>query len=391
MPVTIPAGACPVCGGARLDEFLRLDGVPVHQHVVYTDAAAARAIDRGDLAMRMCAGCGFVFNAAFDPAKIAYDGNYESTQAHSPSFTDYLADLAHRLDGHSRPHHVVEIGCGDGAFLRLLARNTAITGLGIDPGYRGRASDCDGRLRFERRWFDDAGAAGPPADLAICRHVIEHAPDPLGLLRAIRSALDETRAPRLYLETPCVEWMLANHVIWDWFYEHCSLFSAASLGAAAVRAGFAIGTIRHAFGGQYLAIEAAPRAGTAAPSASAIDTSRPLALARAFGAAFETKRTAWRARLRELAGRGPVAVWGAGAKGATFVNLVDPEAQAIECLIDLNPNKQGRFAGGTGHPIAAVEALRARDVRTVILMNPNYRAETARILAREGLAPEVIE
>ena len=391
MPVKMPDGACPVCGGERLSEFLRVDGVPVHQHVVYAEAAAARAIPRGDLAMRICAACGFVFNAAFDAAKIAYGGEYESTQAHSPWFTDYLADLARRLDGHSRPHHVVEIGCGDGTFLRLLAGNTAMTGLGIDPSYRGRASDCDGRLRFERRWFEDGNLPGPPVDLAICRHVIEHAPDPLRLLRAIRATLDATRAPRLYLETPCVEWMLTNDVIWDWFYEHCSLFSAVSLGAAALRAGLAIGTVRHTFGGQYLAIEATPRAEAPVPCPLAIDTSGSLALARTFGAAFETKRAAWRARLRELAVRGPVAVWGAGAKGATFVNLVDPEARAIECLIDLNPNKQGRFAGGTGHPIGAVETLRERDVRTVILMNPNYRAETAQILAREGLTPDVID
>jgi hypothetical protein len=29
-------------------------------------------------------------------------------------------------------------------------------------------------------------------------------------------------------------------------------------------------------------------------------------------------------------------------------------------------------------------------VRTVILMNPNYRAESENILAREGLTPDVI-
>ena len=388
MTVKTAAAACPVCDGRDLREFLRRTGVPVHQHVVYATAGDARAIPLGDLAMRMCGDCGFVFNAAFDDAKIAYDGDYESTQIHSPAFTDYLVDLARRLDGHGHPRRVVEIGCGDGAFLRLLAGNGAITGVGVDPTYRGRASDRDGRLRFERRRFEDGSVEGPPADLAICRHVIEHTSDPVRLLRAIRASLAETRAARLYLETPCVEWMLENHVIWDWFYEHCSLFSAASLRAAAARAGLEITSVRHAFGGQYLAIEATPRAEAPAP---AVDTSGALALAHAFGAAFEAKRDAWRARLRERAAHGPVAVWGAGAKGATFVHLADPDARTIDCLVDLNPNKQGRFVGGTGHPIVGVGALRARDPRTVILMNPNYREETAQLLAREGLTPDVIE
>lgn len=384
---TEPAGACPVCDGRRLSEFLRRGGVPVHQHVVCASAAEGRAVPRGDLAMTICGTCGFVFNAAFDPAKIRYDGEYENTQIHSPCFAAYLGDLARRLAGDGCRRHVVEIGCGDGAFLRLLADNTSISGVGVDPSYRGRESDCDGRLRFERRRYEDGIVSGPPADLAICRHVIEHTPDPLRLLRAIRAGLDETRAPRVYLETPRLDWMLEHQVIWDWFYEHCSLFSAGSLRAAAMRAGLEFTAVHHAFGGQYLAVEATPRPEAAAP---AVDTAGPLALAHAFGAAFEANRTAWCTRLRTLAARGPVAVWGAGAKGATFVNLVDAGACTIDCVIDLNPNKQGRFIGGTGHPIVAVETLRARDVRTVILMNPNYRAESESILAREGLTPDVI-
>jgi SAM-dependent methyltransferase len=387
MPMTVCLDACPVCDGRHLHEFLRRGDVPVHQNVVYAAASAARAIPRGDLVMRMCGTCGFVFNAAFDAAKLTYDGEYESTQIHSPWFVAYLADLARRLDGDGRIHHVVEIGCGDGEFLRLLAGNAAMSGVGIDPSYRGRASDCDGRLRFERRRFEDGIVSGRPADLAICRHVIEHAPDPLRLLRTVQGVLDESRAARVYLETPCVEWMLENQIIWDWFYEHCSLFSADSVRAAAMRAGFEVTVVRHAFGGQYLAIEAVPRAEAAPP---AVDTTGPLALAHAFGAVFEAKRTAWCSRLRALAARGPVAVWGAGAKGATFVNLADADARTIDCVIDLNPNKQGRFIGGTGHPIVSVETLRTRDVRTVILMNPNYRAESENILAREGLTPDVI-
>src|SRR3954468_23811381 len=295
MPTTISVDVCPICGGRDLIEFLRRHAVPVHQHTIYATPAAARAVPRGDLVMRICGTCGFVFNAAFDAAKIAYDAEYESTQVHSPAFTAYLADLARRLDGDGRNQHVVEIGCGDGTFLRLLAGNAAMSGVGIDPSYRGPASDCGGRLRFEQRRFEDRTVSAAAADLAICRHVIEHAPDPLGLLRAIRASLDETRAPRVYLETPCVDWMLENHVIWDWFYEHCSLFSAASLRAAATRAGLAITTIGHAFGDQYLAIEATPRVEAPAPAA---DTSRPLALARAFGAAFEAKRAAWHTRVR---------------------------------------------------------------------------------------------
>lgn len=53
------------------------------------------------------------------------------------------------------------------------------------------------------------------------------------------------------------------------------------------------------------------------------------------------------AAVRSLAASGGVAVLGAGAKGVTFLNLADPEAANVSCVIDVNPYKQGKFIPGT--------------------------------------------
>lgn len=71
----------------------------------------------------------------------------------------------------------------------------------------------------------------------------------------------------------------------------------------------------------------------------------------------------------------PVALWGAGAKGVTFANLIDQSRELIDCVVDLNPAKQGHYLPGTSHPIVSYEALESRGVSTAILMNPNYRRE----------------
>jgi hypothetical protein len=175
-------------------------------------------------------------------------------------------------------------------------------------------------------------------------------------------------------------------VVWDFFYEHCSYFSRSSLATAFERAGFHPLGIRHVFGGQYLWLEAAVTA--EAPS------SRPrrdhvvgpaLAYARAEGEMIADLRR----RLADLPR--PVAVWGAGAKGATFAQLVDPDCTRLDCIVDVNPEKQGRWLPGTGHPVVPPEALGSRGVRSVLLMNPNYRQEIQDWLRARRLPIELID
>ena len=69
---------------------------------------------------------------------------------------------------------------------------------------------------------------------------------------------------------------------------------------------------------------------------------------------------------------------------STFANLVDPDGVTLDCVVDVNPNKQGGFIPGTGHSIVAPEALSERNIRNVILMNPNYRLENLQLLRSTG-------
>ena len=84
------------------------------------------------------------------------------------------------------------------------------------------------------------------------------------------------------------------------------------------------------------------------------------------------------------------ALWGAGAKGVTFANLIDGSRELIDCVVDLNPLKQGHYLPGTGHPIVSHQALTARGVSTAILMNPNYREENLALIREAGLDVELI-
>jgi len=384
-------GKCPVCESESLEGFLHRSGVPVHQNLIFDSEAEACSCARGELEMIVCAACGFVFNRAFDAAKLAYGAHYDNTQSYSPAFDDYLDSLIETLVQQKgvKNKTIVEVGCGKGVFLRKLVAypSGGNRGFGFDPSYVGPLLELDGRLQFRQSFYDQS-CDNIAADFVVSRHVIEHVSDPLALLRQIHGAIGHNGAAMVFFETPCVDWILRNRVFWDFFYEHCSLFSRHSLALAFERSGFFVTSVSHLFGGQYLWMEAGSRRRQPGSYDAGNET---LALARQFAAAEAEIRHNWIARLDELRQHAAIAFWGAGAKGATLANLVDPARTRVDCLVDINPNKQGKFIPGTGHPIVSPQALGERGIDTIILMNPNYRREVETILRANGLAVDLID
>jgi len=72
---------------------------------------------------------------------------------------------------------------------------------------------------------------------------------------------------------------------------------------------------------------------------------------------------------------GVCVVWGAGAKGATLLNTIDSQNTMVDYVVDINPNKQGKFIPGTGHPIHPPAHLQKFPATGILLMNPNYFSE----------------
>lgn len=384
------SGQCPVCDGSIFVPFLKRSQVPAHQNLIVSRQDAARSVTLGDLDLLMCETCGFVFNRAFDLALLSYGKNYDNTQSCSAYFDTYMDGLVKDLVERQgvRNSIIIEVGCGKGQFLKKLVSfpDANNQGYGFDPSYIGPETDLNGRLVFRRCYYNDT-CVNVAADVVICRHVIEHVPEPMVLLRSIRAALAHSPEARVFFETPCVEWILRNRVVWDFFYEHCSLFSAHSLGTACQRAGFNVERIDRIFGGQYLWLEA--RVNDVMLSTEHVHP-ETIALAREYGRDEEILQKKLLTKLLGLKLLGKVALWGAGAKGATFANLIDPDCRLIDCLVDLNPNKQGCYVPGTGHPIVSPMDLSQRSIKTAVLMNPNYREENLRLLAEAGIELDLI-
>jgi SAM-dependent methyltransferase len=364
---------CPVCQSTSIKIFLERKNVPIHQNFLFAEQARAKQIHRGDLSIAICLSCGFVYNASFASIIMSYNQCYENTQNYSPLFEQYVDKLVENLVDRKgiKNARIIEVGCGKGTFLRKLVEVGNNSGIGFDPSYDGPLDDFSGRLHYRKEFYNDK-FAHLITDFVVCRHVIEHIPEPIPMLRSIRYAMANSPNARVFFETPDIEWILENDVVWDFFYEHCSYFNRQSLRTAFENSGFHVDMITSVFGNQYLWLEARPTSISQVPT---LQAGHIIKMVEKFEQTNTMLNHKWAHDLQRLKKQGPVVLWGAGAKGVTFANLFDPHMEFISCVVDINPNKQGKFLPGTGHPICSPDNLPKYNPRTILFLNPNYHQE----------------
>ena len=356
---------CPVCGCGDLERLLTVEDCPVFQNKVYATQAQALAAVTHVLDVRLCCGCGFVFNSQFDYSLMEYDASYQNEQSGSVCFDRYTDSLVEMLSPFTENNAtVVEIGCGKGTFLEKL-RKAGVNVRGFDPAYEGD-NPAITRDYFGPKYSDIH------ADVIILRHTLEHVPAPLDFLHVIAQA--NRCHGKVFIEVPSLDWILEKRAFYDFSYEHCNYFYDAVLKSL-----FSDCLLhRRTLGSQYqviLADLATLKKDVCGQLPCASDDSFSKT---AIVAAFERLRKAFNAyaALLDPHRDGNVFLWGAGAKGANFANFFDPENRKITALVDINPRKQGRFVGGSGHRVISPgELLSAYGSGVIFIMNSVYAAE----------------
>lgn len=377
---------CPICKSKKTEIFLKRYKMPVCQNLLCFSKKAAKVVKRDDTFIAVCKKCGFIFNQCFNPDLLGYGKDYNNSQTSSPVFRDHIDSLIDQLVEKEgvRNRFIVEIGCGDGFFLKALCKKGKNTGIGFDPSYVGPKSLMNGKLRFVRGYYGGSNKF-IGGDVIICRHVIEHVKYSLNMLNLIKRACEiDFPHAKIFFETPSAAWILKNRVIWDFFYEHCSYFTKESLKTSFEIAGLKINKISKVFRGQYLWVssEIAQKKSTKKIKNNSFEIQK---LTKRFDASEKKLLKSYLGRIKKMNKEGKVALWGAGAKGVAFANLIDPDCKSIDCVVDLNSKKQGKYIPGTGHPIVDYKQLSKRNVRNVILMNPNYHSENKMLLRKACL------
>lgn len=384
---------CPICKHTEFEYFFEAAGLPVHCNILWQTREEALSAPRGDIALAYCLNCGHIFNTTVEPDLLAYGTSYDNTQTYSPTFRQYLNNLAAQLIAHYNLHNrtILEIGSGRGDFLKLLVELGDNHGVGFDPSYLPSEETAHPQITFIRDYYS-ANYSSIAADFMVMRHVLEHLPDPRGFVAGLRRLLD-VRHAALYAEVPHGDYMLRTGGCWEVIYEHCGYFTRLSLLTLFTRAGFTVLELTQRFDGQFLSVEALP---AAAEQSAFLPDKQQVAHAlrdeiKVFKAHYPQQVARWHERLSAHRAAGErVVLWGAGSKGVAFCNLLQVKDE-IAALVDINPRKHGKFIGGTGQRVIAPAALREIQPDVVIVGNRAYTAEIRAQLARLELYPKLVQ
>lgn len=336
----------PLSGSNNVKIIYNQKGVPLLQNKVFPDVNSAKSTKTIDVKLGQSLDNGFVFSAGFDDSIIDYDQHYQNEQSNSSVFQEHLNNVIQILKSNNLLNKkIVEIGCGKAYFMNmLLAIGEDVTG--FDPTYEGDSP------KVIKDFFSDK-YSNIGAETIILRHTLEHISNPFDFIRTVAKA--NNNKGHIYIEVPTFEWIVKNNACEDIFYEHCNYFTIETL-----QQFFTESVAGHFFNGQYFYVIA---------DLSKVKSEVTKRDFKPYEVRFDDKINEYKTL---VSNQKNLAIWGAGAKGSTFLNLVDKQSKYIKCVIDINPRKQNMFVGVTGHPIIKPEDIAKHNIETVIVMNINY-------------------
>jgi len=354
----LPANRCRLCGQPTLEAWLELQRSPRKISRLLTEADLT-----GDtpvrLAVSRCQTCDFVQAPVLDqPADYS---DYVLSWMQIETLRDYRSDLARAFSTRLGPIEapVLDVGCGSGEFLALLAA-CGRRPIGIEPSATLVARARQSPFEVIHDYVHPGVLSGVDIGGFTCLQVVEHLADPVGFLTTLRKALPKDGLG--LVEVPALEKIIEERRFYDFFGDHLNYFTARTLRLCCELAGFEVVGIERTFQGQFLAASVRP-AESICPVPADVHFLESMAALRHWA----TDQTAAGQR---------IAFWGAGYKSIAAIAELD--LAGITCVIDSDPAKSGMFTPVSHLPIRHPETVDFTAIDAIILVAAAYRDEILR-------------
>jgi len=377
--------SCPVCHYTLANPFFDGGKQPLATLGWPTSCGKAQNMPLHPLDYVQCPRCTHIWNRSFSYESIPYTSNPNRMFNNGLIWQGHLSNTKDLLLSQlPKNPTVIDIGCGEGHFVRGLSQAPEVQGrfMGFDPS---ATSESGLGVEFYPYYFEPlTDIPGYSPDLLIMRHVLEHLLDPAAFIDQLAWGASKIDKPvRLFAEMPCVDRMIQSKRLVDFFYEHPSQFTTRSF-TTLMEQGGRILDLAHGYDGEviYGLIELQVPKQYLQTANESEDF---------YKQAFISKSQI-KAQLQNLIDTGKkVAIWGGTGKAAAFIHYFEANANDFSLVVDSDEDKVGTFVPKTGQLIQYRDVLKEQKV-DVLIIPPQWRAKD--ILAemeQEGIkAPSVL-
>jgi len=353
------------------------------------------------LVVYVCDECGLVQLNSEIKRELHFNSNYTYFSSYSSSWLAHAKSLAEEAVDQlqlTSQDLVVEIASNDGYLLQYF-QQAGVRVLGFEPSENVALEAISTRSVPTRVEFFGVKAAQKlrleqeAPKLIVGINVLAHVPDLYDFLDGIGILLDVEG--RVILEFPHLLNILTEFQFDTIYHEHYSYLSLTALNPIISKTGLKIIDIKKiSTHGGSLRIQLAKVESSFLESSElskiileeiAIDPRDPKVRKRfqdnvsriVQDLSIEIQRL-------NIAGKRVIG-YGAAAKGNTILNLAKIDASQIECVIDRNPFKQGKFLPGSHIPIQGAEDFRTNPPEVILILPWNLSAEIHEQLKAQGV------
>ena len=384
--------ACPVCGSRNLLPLFSKESMPIYNLERHSDRNSALNAQTGKVAFNFCQDCLFTFNMAFNELEMDYSVDYESSRSHSKYFDNYLDEVGRDLDSVFNISNkiVVEVGCGDGQFLRKLRGNYQFKGYGFDPSLAISKIEQARDLEFIKGYYS-YGSLNIYPDVIILRHILEHQNNPHSFFDKIIPKTERNNEVSIYIETPAWEWIIDHNGVLAFCYDHCSYYSEFSMKKALSLHSCNSKKVSFSFANEYIQYYGVNYGLLSKPgSAESDDAPRQSVIQRSLSFARRIPHILDGLKMYLEGLLGEAVLWGAAGKGTTLLNILDIGYEQLACAVDSNPRRHDTYVPHTGQRVVKPESLKELQPKYILITNSNYQTEISSQVEALGLHAELV-